>query len=229
VSGNDTIGRSVDRDDAGFTLVELLVALALFSLLATLLFENVRFGLRAWRDGSAHTEQFQRAMVSQELLRRIIGNLYPMAVTNNGTRPEIDFEGTKETIGFLSETPAVMESGGRFYFKLLVEQHDGRADMVMTATPELARSQDTSATTKMPLLTDIAGLELSYFDNASADQKLRWNDNWTKRSDIPGLVRVNVTFRPGDSRTWPELVIAPRVRADVNCVYDPITMRCRGR
>jgi prepilin-type N-terminal cleavage/methylation domain-containing protein len=38
-------GSADPRDgEAGFTLVELLVALALFSLLCSLLFGNVRFG-----------------------------------------------------------------------------------------------------------------------------------------------------------------------------------------
>ena len=71
--------------EAGFTLVELLVALALFSLLVTLLFDNVRFGLHAWRQGSAHAENIDHGMIVQDLLRRMIENAYPMLAVDSGT------------------------------------------------------------------------------------------------------------------------------------------------
>ena len=52
-------------DEGGFTLAEMLVALALFALLATLLFSNVRFGVQAWAIGSARTEQIDQIGASR--------------------------------------------------------------------------------------------------------------------------------------------------------------------
>jgi general secretion pathway protein J len=46
---------------------------------------------------------------------------------------------------------------------------------------------------------------------------------------MPQLLRIQVRFTEGDSRTWPDLVIAPRITADVGCVYDQLTQQCRGR
>jgi general secretion pathway protein J len=216
-------------DEAGFTLVELLVALALFSLLVTLLFDNVRFGLRAWQNGSVNAERFEHSMISQDLLRRMIGNLYPMVVADGAMQPQIDLDGTRETINFLGNAPAVASGGGRFRFKVFVEQRQDRADLVMTSKPELADPNDTSMTAKTLLLPGIDRAEFSYFGEAASGRSLQWNDGWSKRSDIPRLVRVRVAFRSGDTRIWPELLIAPRVAADVGCIYDLITMRCRGR
>jgi len=68
------------NQQAGFTVVELLVALTLFSLLCTLLFGNVRFGLKAWQRGLAHTERVDHSMIVQNLLRRIIGEVYPLFI-----------------------------------------------------------------------------------------------------------------------------------------------------
>lgn len=216
-------------NEAGFTLVELLVALALFSLLVTLLFDNVRFGLRAWQNGNVNAERFERSMISQDLLRRMIGNLYPMIVPDAAMQPRVDFDGTKETINFLGNAPAVASGGGRFRFKVFVERRQDQADLVMTSRPELADPSDKSMTAKTLLLAGVDQAEFSYFGEAKSERSLQWNDNWTKRSDIPRLVRVRVAFGPGSAAVWPELLIAPRVVADVGCVYDPITMRCRGR
>lgn len=215
--------------ETGFTLVELLVALALFSLLTGLLFDNVRFGLRAWRSTSANTEQVERSMISQDLLRRTIGNLYPMTIANSGVQPQIDFEGTKERISFLGNAPIALSAGGHFRFNILVERTQEHADLVMVSTPELASRDDQSMTRRTLLLSGIDWVELSYFGETATERKLQWHESWTKQSDVPRLVRLRVGFRSGDARLWPDLLVAPRILADVNCIYDPITMRCRGR
>jgi len=226
-----TRGLKIDRlagdGEAGFTLVEVLVALALFGLLAALLFGNVRFGLRAWQAGSGRNELLARSAASQDLLRRLIGNAYPMSVGTVGTDPLIDFEGAKDGLSFLADAPIVTGGAGRFRFRLLQEQHHDQTDFVVSSTPELA-SQDTSMTTKSLLLTDIDHVEFAYSDGR-AKGEAAWNQTWAKRSELPKLVRVRIAFRSGDTRLWPDLLIAPRIAADVNCVYDPITKRCRGR
>jgi general secretion pathway protein J len=216
-------------DEAGFTLVELLVALALFSLLVTLLFDNVRFGLHAWQHGTAHAEHFDHTMISQDLLRRMIGNIYPMLVVDVGTQPRIDFDGTKDVVSFLGSAPIVASGGGRFRFRLFVERQQDRTDLMMSSTPELANPQDSSMTTRTLLLSDIERAEFSYFGETATERSAQWHDSWMQRSDMPKLVRIRVAFRSGDARLWPELLIAPRIAADVSCIYDPLTTRCRGR
>lgn len=214
--------------EAGFTLVELLVALALFSLLVTLLFDNIRFGLHAWKRGSAHVEHVEHSMISQDLVRRLIGNLYPMVVTKGGS-PRIDFDGSKDGVSLLGNAPIVANGGGRFRFRFSVERQQDRTDLVMRSTPELADPQESAMTTRTLLLSDIDRAEFSYLGEVAAGRSVQWSDHWTRRSDVPKLVRVRVVFRSGDERVWPELLVAPRIAADVSCIYDPITMRCRGR
>lgn len=213
--------------EAGFTLVELLVALALFSLLATLLFGSVRFGLAAWQRGSARAEHVEHSMIAQDLLRRMIGNIYPMLVADSAARPRIDFEGTRDAISFLGNAPVAAMGGGRFRFTLSVERRQDRTDLVMSAMPELARPQASPMTTKSLLLSDIERAEFAYFGESARERDTQWRDSWVQRSDMPRLVRIRVAFR--DARVWPELLIAPRINADVNCIYDLVTKRCRGR
>jgi len=217
-----------DAGEAGFTLVELLVGLALFSLLATLLFDNVRFGVKAWQLGSAHAEQFEHDLVAQDLLRRLIGNVYPMLV-QDGVNQRLDFEGDKEAVSFLGQAPVVASGGGRFRYKLQVERQHDRTDLVMSAAPELASLQGTAMARRTVLLSDIDGAEFSYFGDGEAGQTLQWQDSWRQRVAMPRLMRLRVAFRSKDARAWPDLLIAPRITADVGCVYDPMTRRCRGR
>lgn len=227
--GGQRIARRAAGNEEGFTLVELLVALALFSLLAMLLFDNVRFGLQAWQHGSVHAENSEHGLVSQDLLRRIVGSIYPMVVEDGGIQPRIDFDGSKEAISFLGSAPIAASAGGRFRLKVFVEHQQSRTDLIMSAKPELADPQDASMARRTVLLSDIEDAEFSYFGLAAGERNEKWQDSWGRRSDIPRLVRIRVEFRSGDGRSWPELLIAPRITADVSCVYDPMTKECRGR
>jgi general secretion pathway protein J len=215
--------------EAGFTLVELLVALALFSLLTTALFESVRSGLQAWQRGNARAEHVQHGLIAQDVLRRMIGNIYPMLVTVDATRKRIDFEGAKDSISFLAPAPMAASAGRRFRFKLLVEQRGDRNDLIMSAVPELEGVQAASMPAKTLLVADVASATFSYFGEPAAGRSAQWSDSWAQRIDMPQLIRVDVAFRGGDGRSWPDFVIAPRITADVSCVYDPGTTRCRGR
>jgi general secretion pathway protein J len=228
MTGDPATAEHEAGNDAGFTLVELLVALALFSLLIIVLFDNVRFGLHAWQRGSVHAEQFERSMMSQDLLRRTIGNLYPMLIADGGA-PRIDFDGTRDAVSMLANAPIVADGGGRFRFRFSVERQQDRTDLVMNSEPELGGPRASPMTARRVLLSDIDRAEFAYFGETAAERSVQWSDSWTRRSDIPKLVRVRVAFRSGDARVWPELLIAPRILADVNCIYDPITTRCQGR
>jgi general secretion pathway protein J len=226
--GHTQTGRGASGQ-SGFTLVELLVALALFSLLVTVLFNNVHFGLQAWKHGGARAEDIQHMVASQELLRRLIGDIYPMYVTDSAAGPRVDFDGTKDTLSFLAGAPASANTGGRYRLKLSIERQSGEDDLVLSAMPELAQSLDTVMSTRTVLLRDVDHADFSYFGRPAGERNPQWIDGWSKRSETPALVRFRMAFRPGDMRSWPDLVVAPRMTADVSCVYDPLTMRCRGR
>jgi len=167
-------------------------------------------------------------MASQELLRRMIGDVYPMYVTD-AAGPRIDFDGAKDALSFLARAPASANTGGRYRFKLSVERHVGEDNLVLSGMPELAREPDTRMGTRTVLLRDVDHVDFSYFGRLVGERNPQWTDIWSKQNEVPALVRVRVAFRSRDARSWPDLVVAPRVTADVSCVYDLLTMRCRGR
>ncbi|MBU6462910.1 MAG: prepilin-type N-terminal cleavage/methylation domain-containing protein [Bradyrhizobium sp.] len=225
----DYTEQAKQESEAGFTLVELLVALALFSLLTTVLFNNVQFGLKTWNKTSHGIEQLDRTVVVQDLLRRLISNLYPMTISENGGQPVVKFDGSRETLSFLGNAPLVAGGAGRFQYRLWVERSGAQRNLVLTSVQELGAPENQSMSAKTILLSDIVGADFSYFGPARAHEAGAWTENWSRRSDIPRLVRIRVAFDEIEGRAWPEFVIAPHVLADVGCVYDPITMGCRGR
>jgi general secretion pathway protein J len=217
------------RRDAGFTLVELLVAITLLGFIAVLIFGALRFGTRAWERSEAVIVQVDDIGVTQALLRRLVGEAYPMFIPDPA-RPRVDFAGAGDRLSLLAPLPDALESGGMARFTLFARERAGRGELDLAWQPELAREGDASGQPRQePLVTGIARLEIAYFGSERPSEAASWHDRWSDQMALPALVRIRVEFPREDGRVWPELVVAPRLTVDQSCLYDPVTRHCRGR
>jgi general secretion pathway protein J len=221
--------RATSNREAGFTLVEVLVALVLLGLLTVALFSSVRFGVTAWRRGGERSDQIHTSMLVQDLLRRLIGEAYPLVLADGTGSGRVDFAGTGTSLDFLAPVPVALASGGRARFKLAIERRGNSADLMLTSRPELAAGDAPAELTRKTLLATIEAADFAYFGVAQAQSAAQWHERWSGELSLPALVRVHVRFARSDPRLWPDLTIAPRITADVGCEYDPLTKLCRGR
>ena len=99
--------------------------------------------------------------------------------------------------------------------------------LVVDAKPELATTGDTARDNRHSLLSNIDILQIRYFGQSQTEKAARWHDSWSNERTLPSLVSIAVAF--SDGHTWPDLVFAPQISVDVNCTFDPLTRRCRGR
>lgn len=215
-----------ERMDAGFTLVELLAAIGLLSLVSVILLGTLHFGLKAWERGTVHADRVDHVALVQNFLRRAIEDAYPFFTVEAAKSGHVDFEGTADSLRLLSSASHALKGGGRSRLSLTLARGRQGADLVVAATHEWTNDTDKAAKI---LLANIQSVELSYLGRGRSDREAVWRAQWTGEPRLPRLVRVRVSFPPGDARAWPELVVAPRIGADVGCVYDPLTKQCRGR
>jgi general secretion pathway protein J len=201
----------------------------LLSLLSMALFSSVRFGVTAWQRGGERSDQIHTSMLVQDLLRRLIGQAYPLVLADGTGSGRVDFAGTSTSLDFLAPVPVALASGGRGRFKLAIERRADGSDLVLTSRPELAAGDAPADLTRKTLLATIATGEFAYFGVTQAQSPAEWHERWSGEMNLPALVRVRVRFARSDPRLWPDLTIAPRISADVGCEYDPLTKLCRGR
>src|SRR5580693_6583094 len=101
------------RNSAGFTLVEFLIALLLFSLLSVALFGSVRAGTVAWSRATFHADDSDHDLHAQDMLRHLIENAYPLYLSDNAKSGHVDFAGSDSSLRFLSVAPMTLGNGGR--------------------------------------------------------------------------------------------------------------------
>jgi general secretion pathway protein J len=212
------------RAEAGLTLLELLVALALLALLFGLLQQGFTLGHRVWERASIRAAAaLDEVEAVQALLReRLAGINAAWTLGNDG---QVSLEGDSGRLAFDARPPEVMGPSTFFRYALTA---NAAGELELAWRPDTDRRPN-APWTRTAILSGIAGLEIAYFGQARADTAARWRDGWRGQPRPPRLVRLRILFPPGDPRIWPDLVVEPRPVVDAACEWDSNRRDCRGR
>jgi len=221
--------KTIITEEAGFTLLEVLVAMTLLGLVMVLLFGGLRLGIHAWEASDAHLNGIEDVQLTQRFIRNEIEHAYPKLDSSDPVMPHLVFSGSSHAVRFLASAPQNLAAAGRAIVELKVEKTDGKKNLVVRVKPELAWADDVSAEHEEIFLTDIRDISLEYFGRSGSNTTPAWSHEWTDRFHLPQLIRVSVAFEEGDKRIWPQMVVAPLIDVDVACQFDMFSKTCRGR
>jgi general secretion pathway protein J len=208
------------RHERGYSLLELLIALALLSFIAIAIAGGVRFGARAWEASDTKVDAIERVQGAQNLLRTLLQQAVPRDLDPGiPVDPEL-FRGTSERVAFTAAAPSAFGAGGLTQFELRVETVQGGKRLVLAW-----RGADAVAE-RQAIVGGARDLRFAY---GTLDQNgnLGWSDDWTVQSGAPALVMIRAVFPDGSKARWPDLVVRTRIMRDPSCVYDADTFSCR--
>ncbi len=188
------------RHPAGFTLLEILVALVVLGFLMVGLSEGTRFGLRAWKMQTQLADERGGLDAVDRTICDLVTHMDPGSATRAST-----LQGSASRVAFTSDLPMAAAGLPSRRADMLLTV-DAAHSLVLLWTPHLhaKRFGPAPPPQQAELLQNVDRIEVLYWKINSGG----WRKTWTGR-DLPGLVRFRIVFRAGDWRRWPDIVAAP--------------------
>ena len=92
------------RTDAGFTLIEVIVAMVVLAMIMTTAFGALRLGDRSWEAGMQRAGESEQLRTTVTLLRRQLNQILPMVWSVDNER-RIAFNGDRTRVQFIAPAP----------------------------------------------------------------------------------------------------------------------------
>ena len=212
--------------DAGFTLLELLVAMTLLGFLTVLMFDGLRFGRRAWETTENAAQLSNTIRTFQYTLRDELSRAYPLLQAVDATHANLAFDGAGDHISFVASNVEGVPSGEMARVTIEADKTVTGSTIKISATPELSASGDVR--TRSIELPGVTSLAFTYYGKDKPNEAPTWRGGWNGPTELPELIRVSA-HSPHNDAVWPDLIINPRIAADEGCAYDALTKFCQGR
>ncbi len=203
-----TMTRSFRKTSRGFTLLELLVALAVTSAVVALMFAGVGVIGRSEERNQRVIERSERMLVVSQWLGRKFDTLRLLSRRDENIFVNF-FSGNAAGAIWVAPLPERGDAGGLYVFRMSPLRHaDGRVDLSVEAVPYdgALMALDWGKALRETLLSDVRTLQWHYQDGQTG----QWTQQWdSAKAQYPARIRVEIADARGD---WPPLVF-PLARA----------------
>ncbi len=193
----------------GFSLVELLVAMALLAVILVLVFDGLHTGTRVWERIDRRVDAAEQMRTAQRFIRQRLEEARSVDHRPTGAA---SFSGEAQAMTFIAPLPGRSQAGGLYRFRIYAERFDDATRLLVEyrAYTDEGPGNGGDHLERFALQDDMAGVAFSYFGDDRATGRPAWQSQWTERDELPRLVRLRIRPQAPPARAWPELVVAPR-------------------
>ena len=216
------------KQDAGFTLLELLVVTTLSALLMTLVAGGLRYAGDVRSRLRLVDDRIVEAASARRIIAQVIANAYPAFSSVTYSDRRIAFDGQAEELSLTGRLPEAIQDDFVGRERFFIATIDGVSALVMAWGLDLpsASTGDALPEHQVTLLRDVKRLALRYFGTLPGDTQPSWHDTWSNVTRLPDLVSVHLD-RTGERLPEPvDLFVAPRTALNAQCHYDPTETTC---
>jgi general secretion pathway protein J len=205
----------------GFTLVEVLVAITLFTVVMGLCYAGMRTAVRAAENVETRITHIEEMRVVQRFIQGQLHRMLPLTIAENENHQPIRFQGNQHMMRFTGHMPGFLGRGGPYVQTLSVQssEADYGGDLVINfillRTLQTLQSEaegineQSTENDSINLLNHLQTVDFSYLYRDDDDKTLVWVNQWKKESELPLLIKVKLTFAADNPVEWPLLIVAP--------------------
>jgi general secretion pathway protein J len=189
------------RRDGGFTLLEIIVAMVVLSMIVLGLGQATRFGMTSWQVQTKLANEAAQLERVDRVLRLLIGQACAPLATDD--KP---FSGEAHRLVFLTLVPNQPEAGITRRSQVAIGVND-RHQLVLRWTPHpnaALLTHDPPPMQEIVLAEHMERLDFAY-RQATTDGG-NWSKAWTDAS-VPALVQIHFV-RSAQYHKWPDMAVA---------------------
>jgi general secretion pathway protein J len=194
---------------SGFTLLELLVAIMILTMIMTAAMGAVRVASRSLEAGVLRADETARIRGIANVLRRDFRQLLPVT-WNENRRDFIAFKGDRHQVQFVAPAPDSSTGPGYLIYRLATTRTDERNSLVLDFAPFDPGSDgfEMPANNGRELLANAVQVSFDYFGVLDDLDSPAWHENWLPDSArLPTVVRMHLA---SSGQQWPELLFRVR-------------------
>ncbi len=181
------------RDQSGFTLLEMLVALVVFGLLMGLVAQGVRMMRAGWQAAQARVQAVTAVAAAQTLVQRLVTE----------ARPFPAMVGERGRLRLVVDLPPGSGQAAAVEIRVV----DG-ALVAVRAPVDPAAADPYAALACGHVTVLVPGIATGGFAYLGGTPPA-WQEGWSDAGAAPRLVRLRLFFHHDDSRQWPDLYAHP--------------------
>jgi general secretion pathway protein J len=194
----------------GFTLIEVLIAMTLLSVMVVLLFGSLRICAQSWELGEQKISEVNEIAVVYQFFQRHLTTTEPLWNDFSVDEESLAFQGKVQSLAFVSAFPASAGRSGQQLFFLQVQEEDRDKIIKVSVTPffPVAEGEEWQHE-DVVLIRHVSDFALAYYGNDDESGQALWQDEWLEKDVLPQLIKIRIKLE--NATYWPDMLIQPRL------------------
>lgn len=198
---------STDKAARGFTLVELMIAITLVSMMMAMAYSSFHLVARGWNAVEDVSDSTDELRIVHSFLYRQLSQARPLFHAEAG-KVQLAFQGDTRALRFVAPSPVQRQTAeGLYLYSLHITDENTETRLILNYQPYTPDSEMTSdAGESVVLSRQLNAGGFGYFGQSKGRGEDHWQKNWPDLHRLPKLVRLYFS----DSDELPDIVIPLR-------------------
>lgn len=175
---------------SGFTLLELLIAMALLAVVVVIVVSAMRLSFRSMEKGDRMVLSLERVRTSLSIIEAQLQSAFSVSPPRDAQAGEavVQFKGDSGAVEFRSYHSLWGGTKGPVVVSYRVaDDGRGKKSLVITETPIAM-----DAVREAILMDNADGILFEFFSRGLTDERGEWLDRWEKEDQLPPKVRLSI-------------------------------------
>ena len=223
------------HQQTGFSLLEMLIAFSLVSLLFLALFASFHTVARSWESSEKRMKKIEDRQIISMWLQTQLQQMVVLKLKPSIENPaNYSFVGEKKMLRFTALLQPMQQKGGLYFIELFVQatqQNTQQQTLAMRYAPyrpDISWEEAFDKTVSVPIYQDFHRFSFAYLQIESTDGTAKWLEQWNDQQRFPRLLKIRL--EASQSEPWADIIIElPQVNDYLSSQHIPSKARNRSR